>query len=156
MGPIGVTGALAPFLPSHPIITPDTAGEHAIGPISAAPYGSPMILPISWMYIACMGADALKKASEIAILNANYMAERLSGHYEILLTNVNGRCAHEFILDVSHFGDVGSEDIAKRLVDFGFHAPTMSWPVPNSLMIEPTESEPRGELDAMCLSLIHI
>ena len=159
MGPIGVTGALAPFLPSHPIITPDTAGEHAIGPVSAAPYGSPMILPISWMYIACMGANALKQASEIAILNANYMAKRLSGHYEILFTNANGRCAHEFILDCRMFDKTAGikiDDIAKRLMDYGFHAPTMSWPVPGTLMIEPTESESREELDRFCEAMILI
>ncbi|MAB28210.1 MAG: glycine dehydrogenase (aminomethyl-transferring), partial [Planctomycetaceae bacterium] len=159
MGPIGVTGALAPFLPSHPIITPDTAGEHAIGPVSAAPYGSPMILPISWMYIACMGANALKQASEIAILNANYMAERLSGHYEILFTNSNGRCAHEFILDCRMFdksAGIKIDDVAKRLMDYGFHAPTMSWPVPGTLMIEPTESESREELDRFCEAMILI
>ena len=111
------------------------------------------------MYIACMGADALKKASEIAILNANYMAERLSGHYEILFTNVNGRCAHEFILDCRMFDKTAGikiDDIAKRLMDYGFHAPTMSWPVPGTLMVEPTESESREELDRFCDAMILI
>jgi len=159
MGPIGVTKALADFLPAHPVVRPDSAGRKAIGPISAAPYGSASILPISWMYIAMMGADGLRRASEVAILNANYMAKRLEGHYPVLYTNHNGRCAHEFILDCRGFektADVRIDDIAKRLMDYGFHAPTMSWPVPGTLMIEPTESESKEELDRFCEALIAI
>ena len=159
MGPIGVVDALAPYLPTHPVVEPHTAGSEAIGPISAAPYGSPMILPISWMYIACMGADGLRRASEVAILNANYLAVRLREHYDILFVNQNGRCAHEFILDCREFdksAGIKIDDIAKRLMDYGFHAPTMSWPVPGTLMIEPTESESKAELDRFCEALISI
>ena len=159
MGPIGVTEALRPFLPGHPVTRPIDAGEHAMGPVSAAPYGSPSILPISWMYIAMMGSEGLVKATEIAILNANYMASRLSGHFDILFTNANGRCAHEFIIDCRPFdksAGIKIDDIAKRLMDFGFHAPTMSWPVPGTLMIEPTESESKEELDRFCDAMIAI
>ena len=159
MGPIGVVEALEPFLPSHPVVQPHTAGADAIGPISAAPYGSPMILPISWMYIACMGGDGLRRASEVAILSANYLSTRLKDHYDILYVNQNGRCAHEFILDCRGFdksAGIKIDDIAKRLMDYGFHAPTMSWPVPGTLMIEPTESESKAELDRFCDALISI
>ena len=159
MGPIGVTKALAPYLPSHPVVAPGSAGDDAIGAIAAAPYGSPMILPISWMYIACMGSKGLREASEIAILNANYMAFRLKDHYEVLFTNNNGCCAHEFILECRGFeksAGIRIDDIAKRLMDYGFHAPTMSWPVAGTLMVEPTESESRGELDRFCDALIAI
>ncbi|MFO0874937.1 MAG: aminomethyl-transferring glycine dehydrogenase [Phycisphaerales bacterium] len=164
MGPIGVAKHLAPFLPGHPVVRPDSAGAHAIGPISAAPYGSPSILTISWMYIAMMGAAGLTKATQVAILNANYMARRLTGaghdsHYDIVYTNEHGLVAHEFILDCrafDHDADIKVDDIAKRLMDYGFHAPTMSWPVPGTLMIEPTESEPRPELDRLCDALIAI
>ena len=151
MGPIACNETLAPFLPGDPI-----TGEH---PVSAAPYGSPSILPISWMYIAMMGADGLKHATEAAILNANYMAARLSGHYDILYTGDNNRVAHEFIIDCRPFeksAGVRVEDIAKRLMDFGFHSPTMSWPVAGTLMIEPTESESKAELDRLCDALITI
>ncbi len=159
MGPIGVAAHLADFLPGHPVSRPESAGRHAIGPISAAPYGSPSILPISWVYIALMGADGLRKATEAAILNANYMAHRLKGHYSIVYANRNGRCAHEFIVDCRPFdasAGIKIDDIAKRLIDFGFHAPTMSWPVPGTLMIEPTESESKEELDRFCDALIAI
>ncbi|MFO0961548.1 MAG: aminomethyl-transferring glycine dehydrogenase [Phycisphaerales bacterium] len=159
MGPIGVAAHLAPFLPGHPVVRPDSAGKHAIGPISAAPYGSASILPISWMYVAMMGAHGLRRATEVAILNANYMAKRLEGHYEVVYTNHNGRCAHEFIIDVRPFdasAGIKPDDIAKRLMDYGFHAPTMSWPLPGSLMIEPTESESRAECDRLCDALIAI
>ena len=159
MGPIGVVEALRPHLPTHPVSAPAGVGEAAIGPISAAPYGSPMILPISWMYIACMGGRGLRQASEIAILNANYMAKRLEGHYDILYRNRNNRCAHEFILDCRPFdksAGIKIDDLAKRLMDYGFHAPTMSWPVPGTLMIEPTESESKAELDRFCDALISI
>ncbi len=157
MGPIGVTAALAPFLPGHPVVA--MGGEQAIGPISAAPWGSPAILPISWIYIGLMGDAGLKKATQAAILNANYMAHQLEGHYDVLYTGLNGRCAHEFVLDCRGFkaeAGIGVDDIAKRLMDYGFHAPTMSWPVPGTLMVEPTESESRAELDRFCEALIAI
>jgi len=159
MGPIACTEQLAPFLPGHPVSSPDNAGEQAIGPVSAAPYGSPSILPIPWVYIALMGAKGLTKATEVAILNANYMAKRLQDDYNVLFTGPNGCVAHEFILDCRHFhvsAAIEVEDIAKRLMDYGFHAPTMSWPVPGTLMIEPTESESKAELDRFCDALIQI
>ena len=139
--------------------SPASAGDHAIGPISAAPYGSASILPISWVYIALMGASGLKKATQVAILNANYMAARLKGHYDIVYTGESGRVAHEFILDCRPFDKsvgIKVDDIAKRLVDYGFHAPTMSWPVAGTLMVEPTESESLAELDRFCDALIAI
>jgi len=159
MGPIGVVERLADFLPGHPVVRPGSAGKHAIGPISAAPYGSSSILPISWMYIAMMGAEGLRRATEVAILNANYMAKRLEGHYSVVFTNANGRCAHEFIIDLRPFdasAGIKPDDVAKRLMDFGFHAPTMSWPLPGSLMLEPTESESKAECDRLCDALIAI
>jgi glycine dehydrogenase len=166
MGPIGVAAHLAPFLPGHPVSSPwknrtpgTPAGDRETGPVSAAPFGSPSILPISWMYIAMMGPEGLKKASQVAILNANYMAKRLGEHYKVLFTGASGRCAHEFIIDVGHFDQsagVKPEDIAKRLMDYGFHAPTMSWPVAGTLMIEPTESESKLELDRFCDAMIQI
>ena len=157
MGPIAVADHLAPYLPGHPFV--DTGGAKAIGPIAAAPYGSPSILPISWMYIAMMGETGLKKASQVAILNANYMARRLEGHYPILYTSKDGLVAHEFIIDLRPFRDtagINVDDVAKRLMDFGIHAPTMSWPVAGTFMIEPTESESREELDRLCEALIAI
>ena len=157
MGPICVQKHIAPFLPGHPMA--NVGGEQAIGPVSEAPYGSPSILPISWAYIALMGAKGLTKATQVAILNANYMAKRLEEHYGILYTGKNGRVAHEFIIDGRPFkksAGVEVEDIAKRLMDYGFHAPTMSWPVPGTLMIEPTESESKVELDRYCDALIGI
>ena len=159
MGPIGVTAELAPFLPGHPVVKPETSGAQAIDPIAAAPYGSPGILPISWSYIAMMGAAGLKRATQIAILNANYMVRRLRDHYDIVFTNDNGYCAHEFIIDFRLFeksAGLRIDDIAKRLMDYGFHSPTMSWPVPGTLMIEPTESEPMAELDRFCDAMIAI
>ncbi len=159
MGPIGVTDELAPFLPTHPVERPDTAGEHAIGPIAAAPYGSPLILTISWVYIALMGSAGLTRATQVAILNANYMAKRLEDHYNILYRGARSLVAHEFIIDCRAFeksAGVKIDDIAKRLIDYGFHAPTMAWPVPGTLMIEPTESEPMHELDRLCDALIAI
>ncbi len=159
MGPICVAEHLGEFLPGHPVLNPESSGASAIGPISAAPYGSPAILTISWMYIAMMGGDGLKRATQAAILNANYMAKRLAGHYPIVYSGRNGRVAHEFILDCRAFektADIRVEDIAKRLMDYGFHAPTMSWPVAGTLMIEPTESESKGELDRLCDALAHI
>jgi glycine dehydrogenase len=159
MGPIGVAKHLAPFLPTHPVVRPASAGQHAIGPVSAAPWGSPAILPIPWVYIALMGAQGLKRATQVAILNANYMAHRLKGHYDVLFVGKSGRVAHEFVIDCrpfDHSAGVKVEDIAKRLMDYGFHAPTMSWPVPGTLMIEPTESESQPELDRFCDALILI
>ncbi|MEP7009817.1 MAG: aminomethyl-transferring glycine dehydrogenase [Acidobacteriota bacterium] len=157
MGPICTAAHLAPFLPGHPVIA--TGGSQAIGPISAAPWGSASILTISWVYIALMGADGLRRATELAILNANYMAARLSEHFPILYTGENGRVAHEFILDlrpVKASAGVEAEDVAKRLMDYGFHAPTLSFPVVGTLMIEPTESESIAELDRFCDALIAI
>lgn len=156
MGPIGVNNKLAPFLPTHPMRK--TGGNQAITPISAAPYGSASILTISYAYIAMMGADGLKRATEIAILNANYMKDRLSSHYPILYTGKNGRAAHEMILDCRGFKASGIEvvDIAKRLMDYNFHAPTVSFPVAGTLMIEPTESESKAELDRFCDAMIAI
>jgi glycine dehydrogenase len=159
MGPICVNDKLAPFLMTHPVVAPDSAGEHACGPVSAAPYGSPSILVIPWMYIAMMGADGLRRATEAAILNANYMADRLKDHYPILFRGSKGRVAHEFVMDCRPFdkaAGVKIDDIAKRLIDFGFHAPTMSWPVPGTLMVEPTESESKAELDRFVDSMIAI
>ena len=157
MGPVGVKTHLAPFLPGHPVI--DTGGEQAIGPISAAPWGSASILPISWVYIALMGARGLTRATQLAILHANYMAHRLGEHFDVLYRGVNGRVAHEFIIDLRPFkksAQIEAEDVAKRLMDYGFHAPTMSFPVAGTLMIEPTESESKAELDRLCDALIAI
>ena len=157
MGPIGVARHLAPFLPGHPLVR--CGGERAIGPVSAAPWGSALILAIPWMYIAMMGGEGLAQATALAILNANYMAERLDDFYPILYRGAKGRVAHEFILDLRPFkasAGVEAEDVAKRLQDFGFHAPTMSFPVPGTLMIEPTESESKHELDRFCEAMIAI
>lgn len=156
MGPIATAAHLSPFLPSHPLCK--VGGSQAMGPVSAAPYGSPSILPISWMYIALMGESGLTRATQVAILNANYMAARLSSHYRILYTGKNNRVAHEFILDLRPFKSLNIEavDVAKRLMDFGFHSPTMSFPVPGTLMIEPTESESKAELDRFCEAMIAI
>ncbi len=157
MGPIGVTSQLKPYLPNHPVVP--VGGRHSLGAVSAAPWGSPSILPISWAYIALMGGTGLKKASQIAILNANYMARRLEDHYPVLYRGARGRSAHEFILDLRPFkktGGVEAEDVAKRLMDYGFHAPTMSFPVPGTLMVEPTESESKEELDRFCDAMIAI
>jgi glycine dehydrogenase len=156
MGPIGVAAHLAPFLPGHPVT--GLGGPASLGTVSAAPYGSPSILTISWVYIALMGAAGLRRATEVAILNANYMAKRLEEHYPVLYRGRSGFVAHEFILDARPFKKAGIEvdDIAKRLMDYGFHAPTMSFPVAGTLMIEPTESEPKAELDRFCDALIAI
>lgn len=156
MGPIACTKELEPYLPGHPVIA--CGGQNAIGPISAAPYGSASILPISWAYIKMMGGEGLTQATELAILNANYMRARLGEHYKILYTNENGMCGHEFIVDIRPFIPDGIEaiDVAKRLQDYGFHSPTMSFPVTNTLMIEPTESESKAELDRFCDAMISI
>ena len=158
MGPIGVAKHLVKFLPGHPLSAAHAGLAH-VGPVSAAPYGSPSILVIPWVYIALMGAAGLRRATEVAILNANYMAARLEPHFPILFKGSNGRVAHEFVMDVRQFeqsAGVKAEDIAKRLMDYGFHAPTMSWPVGGTLMIEPTESESKSELDRFCDALIAI
>ena len=158
VGPIGVAEHLAPFLPGHSL-NPDVGGEKSIGAISAAPYGSASILPISWSYIRMMGESGLTEATKIAILNANYMAKRLEKHFPIVYRGENGLVAHEFIIDFRHWKELAGvevEDVAKRLMDYGFHAPTMSWPVPGTMMIEPTESESRIELDRLCDALIAI
>ncbi len=157
MGPIGVRAHLTRFLPGHPLVP--VGGEDAVGAVSAAPWGSPSILTISWAYIAMMGAAGLRRATEVAILNANYMAHRLAPHFPILYRGENGRVAHEFIIDLRSFersAGVGVEDVAKRLMDFGFHSPTMSFPVAGTMMIEPTESETPAELDRLCDALIAI
>jgi glycine dehydrogenase len=157
MGPIAAAGHLAPFLPGHPVIPP--GGSQAIGPISAAPWGSSSILLISWAYIRMMGADGLTRATAMAILNANYIAEKLAPHYPVFYRGKRGRVAHECIFDLRQFkktAGIEAEDVAKRLMDYGFHAPTMSFPIPGTLMVEPTESEPRAELDRFCEAMIAI
>lgn len=157
MGPIGVVEKLVPFLPSHPIV--NTSGDKGISAVSAAPYGSALILLISYGYIKMLGSDGLKAATETAILNANYMKEILKDHYKILYTGTKGRCAHEMILDCNDFkmaSGVEVADIAKRLMDYGIHAPTVAFPVVNTLMVEPTESEAKAELDRFCEAMISI
>ncbi|MEN9743425.1 MAG: hypothetical protein RLZZ65_1230 [Bacteroidota bacterium] len=157
MGPIGVAAHLAPFLPSNPLVK--TGGNQPIHAISAAPYGSALILTISYAYIKMLGAEGLRRSTEMAILNANYIAARLKGHYDILYTGTNGTVAHEMILDCRDFkknADVEVADMAKRLIDFCFHAPTVSFPVAGTLMIEPTESEDKEELDRFCDAMIKI
>jgi glycine dehydrogenase len=157
MGPIGVAAHLAPFLPGHPVVA--TGGAQALGPISAAPWGSASILPISWAYIAMMGAAGLRRATQVAILNANYIARRLAPHFAVLYTGRNGFVAHECILDARAFKEsagIEVDDIAKRLMDYGFHGPTMSWPVSGTLMVEPTESESKEELDRFIDAMIGI
>ena len=156
MGPIGVAKHLVPFLPNHEIV--EISGEQGISAVSAAPFGSASILTISYAYIAMMGGDGLTDATKTAILNANYIKARLENHYPVLYAGANGRCAHEMILDCRSFKSVGIEvgDIAKRLMDYGFHAPTVSFPVAGTLMVEPTESESQAELDRFCDALIAI
>jgi glycine dehydrogenase len=157
MGPIGVVEKLVPFLPSHTIV--NTSGDKGITAVSAAPYGSALILLISYGYIKMLGNDGLKQATEMAILNANYIKDTLKDHYKILYTGKNGRCAHEMILDCNDFKmatGVEVADMAKRLMDYGFHAPTVAFPVVNTLMVEPTESESKAELDRFCEAMISI
>ncbi len=157
MGPIGVVEKLVPFLPSHAIV--NTGGDKGITAVSAAPYGSALILLISYGYIKMLGNEGVKQATEVAILNANYMKDVLKDHYKILYTGKNGRCAHEMILDCNEFkmaSGVEVADIAKRLMDYGFHAPTVAFPVVNTLMVEPTESESKAELDRFCEAMISI
>jgi glycine dehydrogenase len=157
MGPIGVMSHLVPFLPGHSVV--GMGNEHAIGAISAAAWGSASILPISWMYIAMMGAQGLTEATKVAILNANYIARRLEAYYPVLYKGKSGLVAHECILDLRRFkkaAGIEVDDIAKRLMDYGFHAPTVSWPVPGTMMVEPTESESKEELDRFCEAMIAI
>src|SRR4026208_516989 len=157
MGPIVAARHLAPFLPGHPVT--QLGGKDSIGAVSAAPYGSPSIVTISWVYIALMGRDGLTKATQVAILSANYMAKRLEKYYPVLYTGTSGFVAHEFILDLRPFKEttgIEAMDVAKRLMDYGFHAPTVSFPVAGTLMIEPTESDTRAELDRFCDALISI
>jgi len=153
MGPIGVKSHLTPFLPGHP------ESDGKAGAVSAAPYGSPSILPVSWSYCLLMGSEGLTQATKVAILNANYIAKRLEGAFDVLYKSNNGRVAHECIIDPRAINDEAKltvDDIAKRLMDCGFHAPTMSWPVAGTLMIEPTESEPKAELDRFCDAMLAI
>jgi glycine dehydrogenase len=157
MGPIGVAAHLVDFLPGH--VAVGTGGKKAIHAVSAAPYGSSLILLISYGYIKMLGGQGLTDATRYAILNANYIKERLKSHYPILYTGKNGRCAHEMILDCKEFkrtAHVEVADIAKRLMDFGFHAPTVAFPVVDTLMVEPTESEGKAELDRFCEAMITI
>lgn len=157
MGPIGVRKHLAPFLPSHPVVP--TGGAQSVGPVSAAPWGSASILPISWMYIRMMGAEGLTCATDVAILNANYIAKKLATHYPILYRGKKGFVAHECIFDFRQIKDktgIEVEDVAKRLMDYGFHAPTVSFPVAGTVMVEPTESESLAELDRFCEAMIFI
>ncbi|MCC6830546.1 MAG: aminomethyl-transferring glycine dehydrogenase [Thermoleophilia bacterium] len=158
VGPVAVRGHLAPFLPNHPLV-PEAGPATGVGPISAAPWGSAGILPIPWVYVTLMGGEGLTRATEIAILSANYVAARLGGDYPVLYAGERGRVAHECILDLRPVRDASGvtvDDVAKRLMDFGFHAPTMSFPVPGTLMVEPTESESLAELDRFCDAMIAI
>ena len=158
VGPIGVKAHLAPFLPNHPLVAEAGPGT-GVGAVAAAPWGSALILPVSWAYVALMGAAGLLQATRVAILNANYMAHRLEPHFPVVYRGAGGRVAHECIVDcraIQRDTGVTVEDIAKRLMDYGFHAPTMSWPVAGALMIEPTESESKPELDRFCDAMISI
>lgn len=157
VGPIGVAPHLAPFLPGHPLWP--VGGKQAIGPVAAAPYGSPSVLPIPYAYIALMGREGLKLATQLAVLNANYVARKIEAHYPVVYKGKNGLVAHECIIDLRGLkgsADIDPDDVAKRLMDYGFHAPTMSWPVAGTLMVEPTESEPLDELDRFCEAMIQI
>lgn len=160
MGPIGVAKHLAPFLPGHPMAGAGAGGNpDALGAVSGAPFGSPLILPISWAYMRLLGLHGLRRATQVAILNANYIAHRLDPHYPVVYRGGGGRVAHECVISLAAFKDacgVTVEDVAKRLIDYGFHAPTMSWPVADSLMIEPTESESKAEIDRFCDALVAI
>jgi len=165
VGPIGVAKHLVEFLPAHSSIRNLQEGQppwqaigNRVGPVSAAPYGSASILTISWMYIRMLGAEGLKRASEIAILNANYIAKRLDPYFPVLFRGKHGLVAHECIIDLRQWKRAGIEveDVAKRLMDYGFHAPTVSFPVAGTMLIEPTESEPQHELDRFCEAMISI
>ncbi len=154
MGPICVAEHLVDFLPGHVVV--NLGGENPVGAVASAPWGSASILPISWVYITAMGAAGLTRATQYAILNANYVARRLDKHFPVLYRGESGLVAHECILDLRQYKSVSVEDVAKRLMDYGFHAPTISWPVPGTMMVEPTESEPKAELDRFCDALIRI
>ncbi len=157
VGPIGVKAHLAPYLPGHPLV--NLGRKSAIGPVSEAPYGSAGILGISWIYIRLMGPEGLSHASSVAIASANYVASRLAPFFPVFYKGKNGLVAHECIIDLRQFkksAGIEVEDVAKRLMDYGFHAPTMSWPVPGTMMIEPTESESKAELDRFCDAMISI
>ncbi|MEI8192210.1 MAG: aminotransferase class V-fold PLP-dependent enzyme, partial [candidate division NC10 bacterium] len=157
VGPIAVKKHLAAFLPTHP--TASVGGMEGTGSVAAAPWGSASILPISWMYIRMMGAAGLTRATKVAVLNANYIAKRLEAHYPVVFKGSNGLVAHECILDMRQFkstSGVQVDDVAKRLMDYGFHAPTVSWPVGGTVMVEPTESESKAELDRFCEAMIAI
>jgi glycine dehydrogenase len=157
MGPISANEKLAPYLPTHPVV--GVGGEKGTGPVSAGPWGSPSILPISWSYIRLLGAKGVRRASEGAILNANYLGAKLEEHFPILYHGEKGRVAHEFILDlrpVRKTSGISDEDVAKRLMDYGFHSPTQSFPVHGTLMVEPTESESKYELDRFCAAMTAI
>jgi glycine dehydrogenase len=162
MGPIGVAKHLVPYLPGHPVVP--VGGAKAIPAVSAAPWGSASILLISYGYVRMLGADGMTDATRVAILNANYIKARLESHYDVLYANHNGRVAHEMIFDLRPFKhaagpsapSIDEQDVAKRLMDYGFHAPTVSFPVPGTMMIEPTESEPKAELDRFCEALVSI
>ena len=159
MGPIGVTKHLVPFLPDHPVVSCNRGGSDPIGTVSAAPWGSPLVLPISWAFMRLLGDYGLKRSTKVAILNANYIAHRLNPHYPVVYQGAGGRVAHECVVSLAAIKEscgVTVEDVAKRLIDYGYHAPTMSWPVPDSLMIEPTESESKEEIDRFCDALISI
>lgn len=158
MGPVGAKAHLAPFLPNHPLVS-DAGPDSGIGPIASAPWGSAGILPIPWVYIRLMGASGLRAATEVAILSANYIARRLDDHYPVLYAGPGGRVAHECIIDLRDLTrrtGVTVEDLAKRLADYGFHAPTVAFPVAGTVMIEPTESESLAELDRFCRAMIAI
>jgi glycine dehydrogenase len=158
VGPVAARAHLAPFLPNHPL-APEAGPATGPGPVSAAPWGSAGILPISWAYTKLMGPDGLRRATAVAILSANYIAHRLGDHFPVLYAGENGRVAHECIVDVRGITKdtgVSVDDVAKRLVDYGFHAPTMSFPVAGTLMIEPTESESLAEIDRFCDAMIAI
>jgi glycine dehydrogenase len=158
IGPVAVGDHLAPYLPNHPLVA-EAGPATGPGPISAAPWGSAGILPIPWAYIRMMGGDGLRRATEVAILNANYIAHRLQPHFPVLYTGRGGLVAHECIVDLrplSKATGVSVDDVAKRLIDYGFHAPTMSFPVAGTLMIEPTESEDLGEIERFCDAMIAI
>ncbi len=158
VGPVAVREHLAPFLPSHEQ-HPESRGRHGIGAVSAAPYGSAGILPISWAYVRMMGGEGLTRATAVAVLAANYVVRRLEGHFPVLYTGIDGLVAHECILDLRQITkDTGVtvDDVAKRLVDYGFHSPTMSFPVAGTLMVEPTESEDLAEIDRFCDAMVSI
>ena len=162
VGPIGVGAHLAKFLPDHAVVegvNPAAAGGKTIGQVSAAPWGSASILPISWAYIAMMGSAGLRRATSVAILNANYIAHRLKDHFPVLYTGPGGYVAHECIIDMRDLKEscgINVEDVAKRLVDYGYHAPTVSFPVAETMMIEPTESESKEEIDRFCDAFIAV